>query len=42
MTVGVPVMMQVPEIKLRPVGSAGLMPQVASATNEDGKTPVSR
>ncbi len=40
--VGVPVMAQVPDVKLRPAGSAGLMAQVASATKDDGKAPVSR
>ena len=39
--VGVPVMVQVPAVKLRPVGSEGDMAQVAPETAADGKTPVS-
>ena len=40
--VGVPVMVQVPPVKLKPVGSEGEMEQVAPLTSGDGSTPVSR
>ena len=33
---GVPVMAQVPLVKLMPVGSAGEIPQVACSTSGDG------
>ena len=40
--VGVPVMVQVPAVKLSPVGSEGDIAQVAPLTAADGKAPVSR
>ena len=40
-TVGVPVIAQVPVVRLNPVGRAGEMPQVASDTAADGNMPVS-
>ena len=40
--VGVPVMVHVPAVKLRPVGSAGEMAQVAPVTAKEGMTPVLR
>ena len=41
-TVGVPVIAQVPVVRLNPVGRAGEMPQVAPDTAADGNMPVSR
>ena len=41
-TVGVPVMVHVPAVKLRPVGSDGEMAHVAPARAEEGMTPVLR
>ena len=41
-TVGVPVMVHVPEVKLMPVGNEGEMAHVAPVTAEEGMTPVLR
>ena len=41
-TVGVPVMAQVPAVRLRPVGREGEIEQVAPLTAAEGKAPVSR
>ena len=41
-TVGVPVIAQVPVVRLNPVGRAGEIPQVAPDTAADGNMPVSR
>ena len=41
-TVGVPVMAQVPDVRLNPVGRAGETAQVAPETAADGIRPVFR
>ena len=41
-TVGVPVIVHVPEVRLMPVGNEGEMAQVAPLTAADGKAPVSK
>ena len=40
--VGVPVMVHVPAVKLRPVGREGETAQIAPVTAEEGITPVLR